>query len=207
MKLPVPLTTFVVLLMISSAAASKSATVKIEIAGTGLTRPLEIAEPALLSRFSIWGSPGIDWSRGIVTPPKIAATYIVTFYQGGREPMHDWHRRYVVFYAIDPESKRGYIYLPGPQNGELYKRNTFSIVRDVEGNWFAASPEWEASIRPLIDHVSSAQPAFRIKVAFDRESDQMILKCETGCSWKELTWGCANREDCSSPIDEGGMAP
>jgi hypothetical protein len=141
----------VALSLLSATAFSKSVTVKLEIVGPGLTEPLEISDRAVLDRFSIWGSPGIDWSRGVVPPPEGVKLYTVTFHQAGREPMHDWHRRYVVMYAVDARTLSGYVYLPGPKDGEVYERNVFSIVRDVEGNWFHASPAWERSVRSLLE--------------------------------------------------------
>jgi hypothetical protein len=77
--------------------------------------------------------------------------YTVTFHQGGRPDMHEWHRKYVVTYAYAPGNDAGYIYLPGPSDGDVYQRNTFSIVHGVEGSWFRASAAWEQTVRPLIE--------------------------------------------------------
>lgn len=165
----------VTLALVSTLAWPKSQTIKLEIVGPGLIEPLEITDRTLLGRFSIWNGPGvrvndrpihlepgnreqigafIDWSRGTVPQqPYGSALYTVTFLQGGRERMHDWHRRYMITYAYDPSSEDGYIYLPGPKDGEVYQRNVFSIVHGVEGNWFYASPAWERSVRPLIQQL------------------------------------------------------
>lgn len=178
------------LMLVSASAWPKSQTIKLEIVGPGLLQPLEITDRAVLDRFSIWNGPGvrvndqpihlepanieqigafIDWSRGAVPQqPSSITPYTVTFHQVGGERMHDWHRRYVVTYAYDPASEGGYIYLPGPKDGDVYKRNVFSIVHGVEGNWFHASPAWERSVRPLIQqqisspaaHARSARSAF-----------------------------------------------
>jgi hypothetical protein len=168
----------VALAFASTSAWSKTLTVKLEIVGPGLAEVLEITDRAVLDRFSIWNGPGvhvndqpvhlesanqerigafIDWPRGMpAREPTGMKLYTVTFHQGGRERMHDWHRRYVVTYAYDPASKQGYIYLPGPKDGEVYKRNVFSIGHGVEGNWFHSSPLWERSVRPLIQQHSAA---------------------------------------------------
>jgi hypothetical protein len=165
----------VTLVLVSAFAWSKSQTIRLEIVGPGLIKPLEITDRALLDHFSIWNGPGvrvtdrpvhlepgnreqigafIDWSRGTVPQqPYGSALYTVTFHQGGRERMHDWHRRYMITYAYDPSSENGYIYLPGPKDGEVYERNVFSIVHGIEGNWFYASPAWERSVRPLIQQL------------------------------------------------------
>lgn len=156
----------IALSIISVCAFAKSETVKLEIAGPSAVKPLVITDSAILNLFSIWTGPGvsidsrrpvgdqpgafIDWSRGTAARPEMAQSYTVTFHQGGRANMDERHRTYVVTYAFDPKSAQGYIYLPGPIDGEVYARNTFSIVHDVEGNWFHASSAWERSVAPLI---------------------------------------------------------
>jgi len=157
----------VIALSITSVCAfAKSETVKLEIAGPSAVKPLVITDSAILNLFSIWTGPGvsidylrqagdqpgtfIDWFRGAASRPEMAQSYTVTFHQGGRANMDERHRTYVVTYAFDPKSAQGYIYLPGPIDGEVYARNTFSIVHDVEGNWFHASAAWERSVAPLI---------------------------------------------------------
>jgi len=57
---------------------------------------------------------------------------------------------YVVRYAIDPSSERGYVYLPG-KGDPGYRDNVFLIYRGVEGNWFHAWDEWEKLAHPLIE--------------------------------------------------------
>lgn len=140
-----------VLSLASTSAAAKSETIKIEVIDSELNQPIEIVDPAILRRFSIWSSPGIDWKAGAVPAPRQVKSYTIVFHQRGREPMHDWHRRYVVTYAIDTETRRGYIHLPGTDEGEVYERNVFSIYRGVEGQWFNATPEWENLVRPTIE--------------------------------------------------------
>ncbi len=46
---------------------------------------------------------------------------------------------------------------------------------------------------------------FRIVVAFDQATNQVVLKCTAGCAWEDLTFGCSADGSCSSPIDEYGM--
>ena len=167
---------FAMLLAVSGSAWSKSQTIKLEIVGPGLVSPIEITDRAIIDLFSIWSGPGstpsgsapidleqnrafIDWSRGIVQQPVNPTLYTVTFHQGGREQMHEYHKRYVVTYAYDPASAQGYIYLPGPKDGDVYKRNVFSIVHDIEGNWFYASPNWERYVRPLIRKAATSGAA------------------------------------------------
>jgi hypothetical protein len=164
------------LLLASAPALSKGQTERIEISGAGLATPLEITDSAILGRFNIWNGPGvraldangrpipedqersgafIDWPRGVVSiQASTLQRYDVVFHQGGRDYRHEWHSRYVVRYACDPAKKGGYIYLPGPKDGEDYRRNITSIYHSiehaVEGNWFYSSAAWERLVRPLI---------------------------------------------------------
>jgi len=166
---------FLVATLALSAAPTwaKSQTVKLDIVGPGLDQPLQITDPAILERFSIWVGPNsarqmaerypnqeprgafADYLRGSLPPPADLTLYTVTFHQGGpREQMHEWHRTYVINYGHDPDSGQGYIYLPGPKDGEVYQRNVFSIGTGAEGKWFHASPAWERLVSPLIQQRS-----------------------------------------------------
>lgn len=158
------------LTLASLAAWPKSQITRIAIVGPSLTAPLEITDPGILARFNIWNGPGvrlngeqihlnsperigafIDWARGpLPDQPPSSGIYTVTFHLGGREPMREWHRRYVVKYAYDPAAPGGYIYLPGRNDGEVYERNVFSIGHGVEGSWFHSAPAWEQFVRPAI---------------------------------------------------------
>ncbi len=164
----------VALLATSTPAAAKGVLARIEVRGDTLPSPLEITDPAILARFSIWNGPGvsvngqpvhldpnrqegmfIDWPKGQVTtrPPGLDS-YEVTFHiyfagviRNSELPRAE-HRSYVVRYEIDPGSV-GYIYLPDHDDG-FGGMNTSLIVHDVEGNWFHASEAWEELVRPLI---------------------------------------------------------
>jgi hypothetical protein len=166
------------LALASAPASPKSQTIKIEISGASLATPLEITDAGILDQFSIWNGPGvrinaqpvhmeadnqerigafIDWPRGKVPmKPFGLQRYDVIFHQGGREPMHDWHRRYVVRYEYEPSTEGGYIHLPGPNEGDDYERNVFSIGHGVEGSWFHSSAAWERLVRPLIEKAVAA---------------------------------------------------
>jgi hypothetical protein len=62
---------------------------------------------------------------------------------------------YVITYAYDPVNRKGYVYLPGRDEAE-YVRNTFSIYRQVEGNWFLARKAWDDLAGPLIQGVAKS---------------------------------------------------
>ncbi len=162
----------------SEPASAKSQTIRIQISGASLAAPLEIEDTAILDHFNIWNGPGvrvngqpihldpddqdrigafIDWPRGkLSTKPAGLRRYDVAFHQGGREPMHEWHRRYVVRYEFAPSTEGGYIYLPGPVDGDDYHRNVFSIGHGVEGSWFHSSAAWERLVRPMIEQAEAA---------------------------------------------------
>jgi hypothetical protein len=81
----------------------------------------------------------------IVEAPKGVPVYEVSFVTTRSNP-----GTYVVRYAIDPATKRGYVYLPGKTDAG-YRDNVFLIYREVEGNWFHAWDEWEKLANPLIE--------------------------------------------------------
>jgi hypothetical protein len=146
------------ILSASTPLLGKERTVKISISGAGLKSPIEISDPKILTNFSVWTGPGtstadqqgfiIDWSKGPVREStKTLRSYQVAFYAGA--PPNE-QVVYVVYYAFNPGTDPGYVYLPGEAD-ELYSRNVRSIFRGVEGKWFRASSAWERVARPLIE--------------------------------------------------------
>jgi hypothetical protein len=154
-------------------AWSKGETVQIDIDGGDLALPIEITDPAIISRFNIWNGPGvstssygvpdppayldsiqpagrfIDWPKGVVeTRPEDLDRYRVTFQIASRGNAPHSIQSYRVMYEIGPDSDKSYMYLP-----------TFSdpnytgglIYHGVEGNWFYSSASWEALVRPIIE--------------------------------------------------------
>jgi hypothetical protein len=47
---------------------------------------------------------------------------------------------------------------------------------------------------------------FRMVVAFDPANNEVVLKCTAGCAWTDLKFSCSKGGECSSPVDEYGMA-
>ena len=150
------------------AAWAKGAITKIIIDGQDLDAPLEITDPATLSRFTIWSGPGVgrwdmlrtiprpgdptfivDWTQGIVEDaPAGSRRYRVTLHIEGREAPRD---TYEVVYVIDDVDDPGYVYLPANEGDGFGRWNTFQIYRGVEGHWFRSAAEWEALARALLD--------------------------------------------------------
>jgi len=164
---------FGTLLVAPGLATAKTGIAKIEIRGTALESPLEITDPEIVRQFSIWIGPGvrindqpahldpnntrgmfIDWPKGIAAQhPKALQRYDVTFHLESTGTPNQVRRRYVVKYEFDPETKGGYMYLPGPTE-EGFGMNVNSIIHDVEGNWFYSTPAWEKLVRPRVEDAS-----------------------------------------------------
>jgi len=154
------------LISMAGTAWSKGAIIKIVIDGSDLPTPIELTDPQILERFTIWSGPGvrgwdmintmpnagdatfiIDWPKGLIKDrPDGLRRYDVSMHIADREAPRN---RYEVIYEIDSTTDKGYIYLPR-SNENLGRWNTFLIYRKVEGNWFHSSKDWEEVVRPLV---------------------------------------------------------
>lgn len=157
------------ILLLASATTgwSKGQITRIVIAGDYLTDPIEITDPEILDKFSIWNGPGvgmpdpeskpnlsayvepsgsagwfIDWPKGFATDrPGDLQRLQVTFYVGvPREPASS--REFVFAYELDPENGRGFIYLPQWKNDLIW--------HGVELHWLYAHRQWDAVVMPLV---------------------------------------------------------
>jgi hypothetical protein len=158
------------LLAIPSHLFAKAETTKITIQSLYLKAPIKIVDPVILSKFNVWTGPGtwssdpafnvnapgfiIDWSSGAVpeVPDKLTC-YKVSFYA----KLPNEQLVYVVYfaqdyYADDPGSGRGYVYLPG-RDDQSYSLNVGTIIRGLEGQWFRSSRTWDDIAVPLIKSV------------------------------------------------------
>jgi len=159
---------FAGLLFVSTAPLvvfAKGELVRVEVTGPALSAPLVVEDSKVLREFLIWSGPNsgpigdpqsddshsfIDWHEGIAEHvPKGMTIYEVSFFHVFNRQPPDARLTYVVKYAYDAVSKRGYIYLPGPKE-ENYRLNVTTIIHDVEGHWFLASSSWESLVAPLI---------------------------------------------------------
>ena len=141
----------VIATLLPALAIAKSGVGRIQIDAGG-ERMRTIESPELSQTISIWNGPGTssdrtsaqslaDWSHGIVEPPAGLPNARITFFCGNAHaPLAPCH---VVKYAYDAQAKRGYIYLPGPAE-EGYRLNVRHVLRNVEGRWFRATPQWDA---------------------------------------------------------------
>src|ERR1041385_1987238 len=145
----------------------KGDTVKITMEGPALAARIEITDPAV-RQFNLWSGAGtstfdgsqgfiIDWVNRLDAAPAGLQHYKVSFYEGcnfreftpcrTREPS----LAYVVYYACNPATGDGFVYLPG-RAGEFAQLNTSHIYRgqEYEGHWFKAAKTWDDFVRPII---------------------------------------------------------
>jgi hypothetical protein len=156
------------IIAIPMVAAAKGATTKIELRGDGIARPIEITDPQIVGRFSIWNGPGVstashgkqdppawadpakvdgrfvDWPRGWADqrPSGLQRVEVTLFIGGTAARGFSDAGRYVFMYEVDPTAQHGYVYLPQFKN-EL-------ILHFVEGNWLHAAQAWDATMLPLV---------------------------------------------------------
>ncbi|HUS08503.1 MAG TPA: hypothetical protein VMZ52_19515 [Bryobacteraceae bacterium] len=138
---------------------AKGPTLKITIKGADLPSPAETTANEILENFKVWTGAGVevngipqdkgfvaDWVKGpVAEPPASLRRYQVSF-----DVMHQGPSSYVIFYAYDSATGKGYIYLPG-KGEEFYKSNTFLILRGVDGHWLAATHTWTGAANSLIE--------------------------------------------------------
>jgi len=162
-------TFFALLLSAPGIASAKAKTLRIEITGPGLSRPLLLSSPEIVQSFHIWNGPGvtvngesfhldrahqhghfIDWPRGIANDRAAGMQrFTITFHLDAvrAPPYEDWSR-YVVFYEFETSKTGGYIYLP--LRKDTHPHINSAIVHGVEGTWFFSTAAWEQHIRAAI---------------------------------------------------------
>jgi hypothetical protein len=147
---------------------AKAAITRVAIEGNQLT--VNITDRSTLAQFNIWSGPGtgangssssqpqsfvVDWSKGPqVKAPQGLPDYQVSFY-GVLPGQKSESLLYVVTYAFDPHTGRGYVYLPG-KGDRWYGLDIGTILRGVEGKWFHAWNAWDSIAGPLIAEKTAA---------------------------------------------------
>ena len=164
------LISFLLFVTIPATCWAKGETKKIEISGDRLNATIEIFDPSVVTKISIWNGPMVrscdsqgnctaqtdpekthafvDWPKGMVDDPSSnLERYVIAIHIAGREARSRMSERaYRFIYVMSPES--GYVYLPYPGDKELGNN---IILNDVEGNWFYSSARWETLIRPFME--------------------------------------------------------
>ena len=139
-------------LIATSPIQAKGKTVRLSVAGDGLAAPVEITESAALA--NVWGAtgggcsgPSAFFGQPVAAPSDSLARYRVTFHvKTDRSESVSVEPMYVVGYAFDPATSKGFVYFPA-KSEDGYALNSGSIVRDAHaGNWYEASPAWSAAI-------------------------------------------------------------
>jgi hypothetical protein len=140
---------------------AKGPTLKITIEGADLSSPVEINDELVLKKFQVWAGAGtipqtegfiVNWGKGPVGEQMMLALpqYKVSFHV-----IHqDRPSSYVVSYAFDPATGKGYVYLPG-KGERYYASNAHLIGRGVEGKWLNASGAWTDLAKPLIERAKA----------------------------------------------------
>jgi hypothetical protein len=144
--------------LVPASALAKSDIIRIDL-NLGAKSIATIDRPETARQFSIWSGPGtsggkvtgerdfIDWAAGAVEAPAAAlARYGVSFYCEPLRTGEPPRKCYVVRYVFDAAQKRGFIYLPAPGEPN-YRLNVSSLIHDVEGSWFRATPRWDQLMR------------------------------------------------------------
>lgn len=152
------------LTMAASAVSAKGVTIRITLRDSILQTSIDMTDESVLRAFNVWAGPGtyangvegtngfiIDWPAGIARDRLHGlARYEVKFYVRylGR-PTEELV--YVVLYEHEPDSGRGFVYLPGRSDND-YFRNVRTILHGhgLEGHWFYATEAWQTAVNPLL---------------------------------------------------------
>ncbi len=155
-------------LLLPAPLEAKGVTARITVTDVRLGTSIHITEPSVLERFNVWAGRGtfvtiagretegtvgfiIDWLAGVVRPPPVGLPrYEVRFFVRHSNSVTE-QLVYIVFYARDPSSGRGFVYLPG-ESDDPYRLNVKAIHRgrNLEGNWFRASRSWQDAVGRLL---------------------------------------------------------
>jgi len=145
--------------------SGQGVTSRITLSAPGLS--VEVVDEKMRNDFRVGGGPGNtlngvpnwkpkswiieDWLHPVAEPDRSLLRVTATFSidRGSARGA----RPYVVYYAFDPSSNQGFVYLPG--RGEpFYNENVNLLFRgdDFEGHWFLAIPEWTRAAQAIIEN-------------------------------------------------------
>ncbi len=137
-----------------SVAYPKLALSALFIIGGKLPQPIEVTDPSVLRASNPWFGTFIpQWNRAPkeqgASPPETAPRYEISFY-ATPSPKEPPHIVYVAYYAFDPATHRGFLYLPGSHE-QWNSTNGASILRPrQDGRWNLADPGWCDQINAII---------------------------------------------------------
>ncbi|MEO8679212.1 MAG: hypothetical protein ABI665_09210 [Vicinamibacterales bacterium] len=126
------------------AARGNAVTVRLDITGGRLTQPLTVKEQAILDLSGVYQGTFLGPLTDAITPAW--SRYLVTFVMEPQIPTATLpagtQRTYVAFYARNPETDEGFVYLPG-RGEDGYRTNIGVMIRDGhDGRWHQALPAW-----------------------------------------------------------------
>jgi hypothetical protein len=102
----------------------------------------------------VWGGSFI--AEPAPEPNHALPRYLVTFYV--QAPRETSRAMYAVIYVRDPQSGKGFVYLPG-RGEEGWAMNVRTILRDgQDGRWHRAAAAWSAAVGSALSRRSPTRP-------------------------------------------------
>lgn len=163
-----------------SPVEAKTAPDKIAITGPGLSRQVELTDPAALAGFSPWSRGFIAWDRGLASQPAdTGPSYTATFYldkgDGQLSPI------YVLTYRPEPSNQRGEIYLPGPGD-DGYRLNIGTIITGSSDHW-NPNGKWQYATNAWVVAVGGAIHNGRAGIPQPASPDPVRSTAQPGVPW------------------------
>ena len=144
---------FIVAMVVAMAATlvAKGPTARLVVTGGGLATPITVTDANILSESNVFGGTFLG---GIADSHSIAPTwpkFMIAFYVDTPAWMRQGIRqKYVVYYAMHPQTGEGFVYLPAPGE-QWYQLNASTILRNgLEGNWIHAARPWAKALNTYL---------------------------------------------------------
>lgn len=135
-------------------ARGNAKTVRLDVTGGDLSRPISITNKSLLDLSHVYGGQflgemvdGVEsrWPRytvRLVFEPEVALP--------AADANKSTQRAYVIHYSLNWQTGEGYVYLPGPRESG-YRENAGVIIRDGhDGRWHRAVGTWSVLLNPYL---------------------------------------------------------
>jgi len=133
------LATLAVMLAVAASLSAKGPTVRLEITGGGLAKPITVTDSGVLAESNVYFGTFLGPITDAATIDPAWPKYVVSFFVDLQPRIE---KKYVVYYVKNPKTGQGFVYLPG-SGEDLYKFNGSTILRNgLEGNWLGASSRW-----------------------------------------------------------------
>jgi hypothetical protein len=128
---------------------AKGPTVKLTVIGPRLSHPLDITDSHVLMSSQVFAGAFLGGES--TAPDASLPRYKVSFHVELPRWMNAGVQvKYVVLYAKDSKTGRGFVYLPG-RGEDGYRLNVGTIMRDgQDGMWHAAASDWAARLNAYL---------------------------------------------------------